>query len=274
MQVKNKKKAPWLPALCLAAGLLLVVLLVIFRPTEAAPQPTRPELPSRLPANPYSPADFALSEDGTVTCLTGQTVLGIDVSGFQGEIDWQQVKDSGVQFVFIRVGHRGTTEGGLYADEAAQAYYTGAVSAGLQVGAYFFSQAITSEEARQEAAFTLEQIAGWELSLPVVYDWEWVDDQSRTAQVDGQTLTECTLAFCRRIADGGYVPMIYFNTHQALERLEMEALADYDFWLAQYDGALDFPYQVDFWQYSCTGSVPGISGSVDMNLQFVFTQTP
>lgn len=269
MQVKERNKPLLLPCLALAVVGILAAVIVLFWPKAPRDPITQPEMTSCVPTNPYSPADFSLSEDGTVTCLTGSAVRGIDVSGFQGEVDWQQVKQSGIEFVFIRVGYRGTTEGGLYKDEMAQDHYEGAMAAGLQVGAYFFSQALSPEEAKEEARFAMEQIVGWELTLPLVYDWEWVDDQSRTAQVDGKTLTACTAAFCQTVSDGGLTPMIYFNTHQALEQLELEQLVDYGFWLAQYDGVLDFPYQVACWQYSCTGTVPGISGHVDMNLYFL-----
>lgn len=271
----NKKQRLWLimGAGVLAAVSLLVLLAVCLtdRP-EAKPQTTAHTgitFPSALEENPYEPTDFSQDENGYLTCVAGQSRLGIDVSGFQGQIDWQRVKAAGVEFVFIRVGGRGTTQGGLYTDDYAQTYYQGAKEAGLQVGAYFFSQAISPGEAREEAFFVLKQVADWELDLPVVYDWEWVDSASRTADVEGSMLTRCSEEFCRVIAQAGLSPMIYFNTTQALELLELERLAAYPFWLAQYDTGLHFPYRVDYWQYSCTGRVDGIEGDVDLNLQLL-----
>lgn len=271
----NKKQRLWLMG---GAGLLAVFLLTALlavcltdRP-EAKPKSTVRNgitFPSALEPNPYQSSDFAPDENGYLTCMAGQSRLGIDVSGFQGQIDWQRVKAAGVEFVFIRVGGRGTTQGGLYTDDYAQTYYQGAKAAGLQVGAYFFSQAITPGEAREEAFFVLKQVANWELDLPVVYDWEWVDSTSRTAQMEGGILTRCTEEFCRIIAEAGLSPMIYFNTTQALELLELERLAAYPFWLAQYDTGLHFPYRVDYWQYSCTGRVDGIEGDVDLNLHLL-----
>lgn len=272
----NKKQRLWLMG---GAGLLAIFLLTALllavcltdRP-EAKPQSIIRNgitFPSALEQNPYQPSDFAPDENGYLTCMAGQSRLGIDVSGFQGQIDWQRVKAAGVEFVFIRVGGRGTTQGGLYTDDYAQTYYQGAKAAGLQVGAYFFSQAITPGEAREEAFFVLKQVAAWELDLPVVYDWEWVDSTSRTAQMEGGILTRCTEEFCRIIAEAGLSPMIYFNTTQALELLELERLAAYPFWLAQYDTGLHFPYRVDYWQYSCTGRVDGIEGDVDLNLHLL-----
>lgn len=252
-------------AVLLALAVTTLVILLLLPPPQPPAPPTEPPV---LQENPYSQQDFIVEDSGFISCLSAQTALGIDVSGFQGQIDWQQVKAAGVEFVFIRVGGRGTTEGGLYADEMADTYYRGAKEAGLQVGAYFFSQAITPQEARQEAEYTLQRIRRWKLDLPVVYDWEWVSSDSRTANVDRTVLTQCTKAFCQVIENAGLEAMIYFNYTQGTELLELEALANYRLWLARYGSYPDFPYQVDCWQYSCTGTVPGITGDVDLNLFF------
>ena len=106
------------------------------------------------------------------------------------------------------------------------------------------------------------------MDLPVVYDWEWVSNEARTANLSGTMLTCCTKAFCGVIENAGLSCMIYFNTNQALKMLDMESLQQYPFWLAQYWENLDFPYLVDFWQYSCTGTVPGIQTQVDLNIWF------
>lgn len=262
----NSKTILWILGGILAVGIFLLCLLLITGGSEqAAPETTAPAN-STLEKSPYKPQDFVLTEDGFMTCHAADTQLGIDVSGFQGSIDWEQVKNAGVDFVFIRVGGRGTTEGGLYSDDQAQSYYEGAKQAGLAVGAYFFSQAITPKEAQEEAWFVLELVKDWKLDLPVVYDWEWVSDDSRTAEMTGQLLTHCTQVFCQTVENAGLTPMIYFNYNQGLELLDLEQLSDYPFWLALYEPSVNFPYRVDFWQYSCTGSVPGIQGDVDLNL--------
>ena len=253
----------------LAAGLItLAVLLMLPKPQPAPAYDGPPSGAEFLEENPFGPEDFALSEDGFLSCLAAESVLGIDVSAYQGEIDWSAVKNAGVEFVFIRVGGRGTTEGGLYTDDCAQRYYEGAKQAGLQVGAYFFSQAITPEEAAEEAQFTLEQIRGWTLELPVVYDWEWVSEDSRTANMDQATLTQCTKVFCQQIEDAGLEAAVYFNHSQGTQLLDLRELTDYSFWLARYETSPDFPCRVDYWQYSCTGTVPGIETDVDLNLFF------
>jgi GH25 family lysozyme M1 (1,4-beta-N-acetylmuramidase) len=217
--------------------------------------------------NPYDPTDFTY-ENGFLSCAAGKVSLGIDVSEYQLDIDWDAVKNAGVEFVFIRVGWRGLTEGVLTADKRAQEYYEGAKAAGLLVGGYFFSQAINVEEAAAEAAFALELIRGWELDLPLVYDWEYAGENARTANVDRRTLKDCTRVFCRRVEDGGYAPMFYFNASQGLNLLELGELTEFPMWLAQYKDAMTFPYRVDFWQYTGEGTVPGIEVPVDINLWF------
>ena len=214
----------------------------------------------------YNPDDFVLDENGFMTCQTGEYATGIDVSEYQTEVNWQEVKAAGVEFVFIRVGRRGSTEGKIYSDEMAQSHYDGAKEAGLQVGAYFFSQAITPKEAEEEAWFTLKQIDDWELDLPVVYDWEWGGEDSRTTGLPNAMLTQCNRSFCEVIQNAGLQPMIYFNGYQGLMQMDLSQLEEYPFWLALYDSGLDFPYQVDYWQYTQEGTVSGITGPVDLNI--------
>ncbi|MCD7756488.1 MAG: glycoside hydrolase family 25 protein [Firmicutes bacterium] len=222
-----------------------------------------------LHENPYTVSDFA--QDGAfLTCTAGRSSVGIDVSSHQQDIDWQAVAASGVEFAFVRVGYRSYSSGEIQADAYAMDNLTQAQAAGLAVGAYFFSQAISVEEALEEAAFALEQLEGIALELPLVYDWEYISESARTGQVDGQTLTDCTIAFCQAVEAAGQTPMVYFNTSQALNMLDMEALAGYGLWLAKYEGGMDFPYRVDFWQYTNTGTVPGITGNVDIDLRFYY----
>lgn len=229
----------------------------------------QPSLPT-LPANPYGQEDFAL-EDGYMTCLAGETLHGIDVSFWQGDIDWQAVKDSGVEFVMIRLGWRSSKTGELSPDENAYKNLEGATQVGLPVGGYFFSQAKNPEEAAEEAAFTLEIIKDYTLTMPIVYDWEYLGEESRAADMDARTLTDSTKAFCEAIEAAGHEAMIYFNpAFHNQKQMFIEELAQYHFWLAMYDSEMDYPYQVDMWQYSCTGTVPGIQGDVDLNIYFKY----
>lgn len=246
-------------------------------PTDAATK--APE--ETLPENPYGPEDF-IYEGDYLSCISGESVLGIDISTFQKNVDWEQVKAAGIDFVIIRLGYRGTNIGVLFEDEDAQAHYQGAIRAGLKVGGYFFSQAITPEEAQEEAEFCLSITDGWNIQMPIVFDWEHIDEDCRTVNMTPRLLTDCALAFCQTIQQAGYKSMIYFNQRQAddapLEgypvddRFYLQELTDYGLWLAMYED-LTFPYKIDMWQYSCSGTVPGISGAVDLNLYFPYDPT-
>lgn len=223
------------------------------------------------PENPYEPIDFDTNEEtGEITLTSGEGIKGIDVSEWQGDIDWQQVKDSGVEFVIIRVGGRGTESGGLYSDDMANTYYEGATAAGLKVGAYIFAQSITVEEAIEEAEFVLDAVKDWDVQMPLVYDWEYVDEVARTSDMDARTLTDMAKAFCQTIKEAGYEPMLYFGRSQSIDLLNLEELVEYPFWLAMYSTIMDYPYKIDMWQYTDEGKVPGIAGNVDMNILFQY----
>ena len=271
----NKTKIPWkrialkgIPIAALFAVLIACCILLngIGAEIYTAIQPAPTPVPPALPENIYGPEDFSY-QDGSMVCLSGEYRLGIDVNEWNGQVDWAAVKASGVEFVFIRLGGRGWGEAGvLYADGMAQSYYQGAKEQGLKIGAYFFSQAMSPEEAREEALYSLELAKGWELDLPLVFDWEYVNDTARTANMDRRLLTDCTKAFCEVIENAGYTPMIYSNPSQTYNLLHLEELLDYPFWLAMYDSAMDFPYPFHVWQYTGSGQVNGISGPVDLNI--------
>ena len=266
----KRSRVRWGRVLLAVTGIAVAVLLCfVLRPNDPAIPSTLPDTPEPEGSAPYRPEDFAKNERGFMTCLTGEYATGIDVSEYQRNVDWEKVKQDGISFVFIRLGGRGTTEGSLYTDSMAESHYRGAKGAGLQVGMYFYAQAITKEEAEEEAAFVLEHTAGYDLDLPFVYDWEWGGQGSRTSDMGAKQLTEITETFCQAISRGGLSPMIYFNESQGLEQLDLERLSDYPFWLAMYDGKLDFPYEVDYWQYSASGQVAGIEGAVDLNIHLI-----
>lgn len=275
-QQEKKNKTRLLIIVGYCAVVMVLILLAIFWIMNAITPPSSGSITG--PYDPpettgyYDPADFVLDENGFMTCLNADYATGIDVSSHQGGIDWQQVKDAGIEFVFIRVGRRGSTEGQIYEDELAQDYYDGAREAGLQIGAYFYSQAVSPKEAEEEAWFVLKQIADWKLELPVVYDWEWGGEDSRTTDLSKEVLTQCNRSFCEIIKNAGLQPMIYFNEHQGLEQMELEKLQEFPFWLAMYDSQMDFPYQVDYWQYTQEGTVAGIEGTVDLNIFLPFEE--
>lgn len=253
---------------------LFVVTLLQPRLAPETPETSAPTAVTTLPPpteNVFTPLDFGYEGD-YLTCLTAESILGIDVSNYQGQIDWQQVKNAGVEFVMIRAAFRGYGNGLLYEDLSAQANYQGAKAAGLKVGAYIFSQAISVEEAREEAQYIMEVTKNWDLDMPLVYDWECLADDYRTVGVDARQLTDYTIAFCDTVAAAGFDPMIYFNPSQSHKEMYLAELTGYGFWLAMYTDQMDYPYKVDMWQYTNQGSVPGIQGNVDINLYFPYLE--
>lgn len=224
-----------------------------------------------MPLNPYDKGAFGRDEKGRVTyTLGGRTAkAGIDVSTHQKDIDWPAVAADGVEFAILRLGHRGYTEGGLFLDQTFEQNLRGALDAGLEVGVYFFSQAVTAEEAVEEAEYILEVLDGQPLAFPVAFDWESISgDEARTDGLDGEALTRCAAAFCKRIQDAGYRPAVYFNRTQGYLHYDLRELTDYELWLAEYAAVPDFYYHFDLWQYSHTGRVDGIEGDVDLDLAF------
>ena len=241
-------------------------------PTQAdtpQEQETLPNYPILdLEPNPYGPDDFDF-RGRYLECTAGECAIGVDVSYWQGEINWPLVKAAGMEFAMIRLGWRGNTEGNIGEDSTAAVNYRGAKDAGLQVGGYFFSQAVNAEEAVEEAEFVLELIKDWKMDMPIVFDWEDAGG-TRPIGMDPRTLTDCAKAFCETIEAAGYEAMVYTNWNQAFYDLYLEELSQYGLWLAMYEADMEFPYKIDMWQYSCTGSVPGVEGNVDLNIYFQY----
>lgn len=197
-------------------------------------------------------------------------LTGIDVSVFQGNINWEEVAADGIDFVILRIGYRGYgTKGIMGIDDNFYKNYDGAVNAGLKVGAYFYSQATNAEEAREEARYVLSALGDRELQMPVVYDWEYVDNaEARTANMTSEQITECAVNFCNEIELSGRDVMIYFNREIGYFEYELARISGYDFWLAEYSEYPTFIYKFNMWQYTDSGTVNGISSRVDLNIYF------
>ncbi len=220
----------------------------------------------------YLQENLQVLENGRFQYMeNGQVVshMGIDVSKYQGKIDWEKVAADGVEFVFLRLGLRGYESGKLVEDETFQANIQGALAHGIKVGVYFFSQAITVEEAIEEANFVLERIAPYKIECPVVFDVEKVNSSTaRMNQLTPQQRTDVTIAFLDTIQAAGYKPMFYHNMETALLLLELDRLEGYERWFAYYGEELYYPYAYGVWQYTEKGRVNGIGGEVDMNIAF------
>ena len=230
--------------------------------------------------SPYDWSCVVEKENGLLAYVkNGQTLseAGIDVSEHDGEIDWAQVKAAGVDFAMIRLGYRGYGQGSINVDNYFLRNLSGASAAGLKVGVYFFSQAISADEAREEADYVIDSLAATDvaLSYPIVFDEEPITD-GNVARTDSLTASQYSanaLAFCQQVEKAGYTPMLYGNQHE-LAKLDLAGeLAAYDVWYAEY-GVKQPTGEFDFvmWQYSDTGSIPGITtsdGQVDLNIRFL-----
>ena len=226
-----------------------------------------------LQKNDYALENLNILEDGEVQYMQdGQVVShkGIDVSKHQGNIDWTKVAADGVEFAFIRVGLRGYgTEGKLVEDEYFEQNVKGALQAGIKVGVYFYSQAITDEELLEEANLVLEKVKPYNIELPIVFDVEKVSGgKGRANELSVEERTRMTAMFCQTIQDAGYKPMIYHNMEMGTLMLDLGQLEQYDKWFAYYNDDLYYPYAYKVWQYSEKGAVDGINEEVDLNIWF------
>ena len=225
-----------------------------------------------VPVNDLKEEDFTVS-NGKIEYIGDkyETFRGIDVSEHQKEINWNAVAESGIDYAYIRVGRRGYTEGGLFDDAYFETNIREAKAAGLLTGVYIFSQAVTVQEAIEEADYLIEKAKEYEVPLPVVYDWEKIsEDGSRTSELSTETRTDCAVAFCETIRNAGYVPCVYINRNMGYYGYDLRRLKDYQIWFSLPEsGFPNFYYHVDMWQYSFTETVPGIEVETDMNLWFL-----
>ena len=208
---------------------------------------------------------YTYTVDGKVT-----SEIGIDLAEYQGDVDFNKVKKSGVDYVILRIGGRYySDEGKLYEDGMFDTYYEQATSAGLKVGAYFFSQANTVEEAAEEAKYVTQKLGGRKLDYPVAFDWETIeDDEARTDGLSGKLITAMAEKFCDTVEGDGYESIVYASTSLMLQSYDFETMKDYEFWLADYREFPNMYYDFAMWQYATDGTVGGVDGAVDLNICF------
>lgn len=227
-----------------------------------------------IPTSSYGPEDFA-EENGTVSYVgNGASYVGISVNEKKGDIDWQQVKDSGnIDFVMIRVGLREKMKGRVRLDQKFEENIKGATSVGLPVGVYFYSKAVEDKEAEEEATFTLEKIRDYSITYPVAIFWEYdlkddgtQDETSRTVQRNGDQVTGYIDAFCKKIDAAGLKPCYFAEKGMAYNRLDLSRLSGYDLWYGEYRPSPSFYYDFKIWQYTEEGRVPGIPEPVSVNI--------
>lgn len=271
------------PLIILALTLIaaLALRLTVFKATtdpvttfieeELTPAPTPISMavsPDDVLANPYDwsrlshPGYFhEYRVNGTVASR-----VGVDVSEFQGAIDWPTVHDMGVDFAYVRVGYRGSTTPDIVADSRAEQNMDGVLDVGMSLGVYFFSQATTEDEAIEEADYVIDHIGGRQLTYPVAFDLEPEStNDSRVSDLTNDQRTAVTVAFCERIRERGYNAVVYGNQYD-LGRMDLARLAPYGFWYAEYESAPTSQIAFGIWQYSRSGMIDGIGTKVDVDL--------
>ena len=211
--------------------------------------------------------------EGTATYMAGEekeAKKGVDVSTFQGKVDWKKVKNAGMEFAIIRLGFRGYESGKIVLDSQFEKNIEGSLNAGLDTGVYFFTEALTEEEAIEEAEFVIENLQDYEINMPVVIDVEESanTEKTRTRDLTADQRTKNVIAFCERIKKEGYDVMIYGNLKSFMIMMNFEELEEYDKWFAYYRYPFHFPYKIKMWQYTAYERIDGITGKADVNLMF------
>ena len=212
---------------------------------------------------------YNFASDGTL--VKGSGSRGIDVSTYNGTIDWTAVKNSGISFVIIRCGFRGYTKGGLILDSKYKSYIQGATNAGLKVGIYMFSQAVNEAEAVEEASLCVNLAQGYKISYPIFIDSEYANGShsGRADGLDKATRTAVCKAFCETVKSAGYTPGVYASKSWLNNKLDAGQLSSYKIWLAHYTGQTDYSGKYDLWQHTAKGSVSGIKGNVDLDISYL-----
>ena len=198
--------------------------------------------------------------------------FGVDVSKYQKNIDWEQIKKAGVSFVIVRIGYRGYgASGALVLDPMFEEHFTNVKNAGLKVGVYFFSQATTEEEAKEEAFACAYVLNGRKLDYPIFFDTEASGASGGSGRADGLGVadrTKCAVAFCEEVKANGYKPGVYASTLWYRNRVDLSSLTKYTIWNAHY-GVASSPIDCALWQGTCTARLPGYKGDLDVNISYI-----
>ncbi len=237
--------------------------------------PARERVFGQIPVNSYKLENFYI-DDGFMAYHDDEgnklSHLGLDLSYHQEHVDFAALKEAGVEFVMLRCGYRGYSEGGLVKDEKFDEYAKACNEYGIPLGVYFFTQAVSVEEAVREAEFTLDLIKDYDISYPVAFDTEYVSDKgARTniEEIEEDLRSDMCIAFCEKIKEAGYYPMIYASENWIRRDLSYEKLQDYDFWAPQYLEENDFMYDFTIWQYTEKGFIQGVDEQVDLDISMV-----
>ena len=237
---------------------------------ELGPDALLYKISDKVERNNLDVEKFYTGDDGYMHYSDDNIKVGVDLSTFQSDIDWETLaKNKDIDFVMLRVGYRGYTQGGLMLDSSFEDSKAAVIKYKIPTGLYFFTQAITYDEGVEEANFVLKQIGKMNVKYPIVIDSELIgDSEARGDNASNDERTDGIVGFCETIKAAGYTPMIYASRNMFAQCLDMDRLGDYELWLAHYANVPNFPYKYTGWQYTESGTVDGISGDVDLDLWF------
>lgn len=230
------------------------------------------DLNENLPRNSYVKSRFVKKDPFMSYYLNGKEASwsGVDISSKQGVVDFKKLKKAGCDYVMIKVGGRGYSSGEIVLDDNFKDYMKGAKSAGLDIGVYFFSQAITEDEVEEEVETLLEAIKDYTITYPIAFQMQEIEgDMARVESLDKESRTELTEIFLSRIKKAGYKPMLYGNKEWLATKLDLETLAEYEVWFSQEEDTPDYPYEFGMWQYEKAGAVSGVEEETGLSISFV-----
>ena len=243
-----------------------------FNIAEQTEEPEYAETDDTLKKSSLFGEGFKKDGDKLVYALNGRKTshFGIDVSKYNGEIKWNQVKDAGVEFAMLRIGSRGYSSGTINLDDTFQKNYDGCSSNGIDVGCYFYSQAVNINEAIEEANYCVAALNGRKIKYPIMFDSEAVQNDSyRTQNLSQKDLSDCAVAFCTTVEHYGYLSMIGGTKRQLVKHMDLRELSMYDICIFDTDEQSVYPYRYTMRQYKTDGKVDGISGNVDYDICFI-----
>lgn len=230
------------------------------------------EISGDIAKNDYDLENSLVNENGFLSYKDNkrEAIRGVDLSKYNGDVDFGKLKDNGIRFAMLRLGSRGYGTGKITLDEKFVEYAQNAQVAGIQIGAYFYSQAVNETEAVEEANYIVGAVSGFGVKYPIAIDIEKVEgDEARTDKLTTEERTAVVKMFCDAVKGYGYKPVIYATTDMLVAGLDLKELADYDVWLADYDIPTDYPYRFSMWQYNKKGRIDGITGDIDLDLSFI-----
>ena len=230
------------------------------------------EIIEDVPKNDYDLENNLINENGMLAYNDSkrESIKGVDLSKYNGTVDFNKLKEAGVRFAMLRLGSRGYGSGKISLDEKFVEYAQNAQMAGILTGAYFYSQAVNETEAVEEANYIVGAVSGFNVKYPIAIDLERVSgDTARTDKLTNKERTAIVKMFCDTVKGYGYTPVIYASLEMLVGGLNIEELGDYDIWLADEKIPTEYPYRFSMWQYNTQGHIDGITGDIDLDISFI-----